>query len=150
MCYSQPYEESFFSLEWLITKQTWGWEIDERNLKNMNLTHFHPKSIENLKKKKQLSQHQICCQNIGHQKFLSKHQMWKHQKWQHWLWQRITQPASLLPTAVARMCSAAELPPEVANGSRVKQNFGHIFVCQLFCFSEWRNKVRRWRFWCAN
>jgi len=40
----------------------------------MNLTYFHPKSIENLGKRRQLSQHQICCQNIGHKKFLSKHQ----------------------------------------------------------------------------
>ena len=34
----------------MITKHTRGWEIDERNLKSMNLTHFHPKRIENLKK----------------------------------------------------------------------------------------------------
>ena len=26
----------------MITKHTRGWEIDERNLKSMNLTHFHP------------------------------------------------------------------------------------------------------------
>jgi len=42
----------------------------------MNLTQFHPKSIKHLGKKQQLSQHQICCQNIRHQKFLSKHQIW--------------------------------------------------------------------------
>jgi len=41
----------------------------------MNLTHFHPKSVENLGKKQQRS-HQICCQNIRHQKLLSKHQIW--------------------------------------------------------------------------
>jgi len=41
----------------------------------MNLTYFYPKSIENLGKKQQLSQHQICCENIRHQKFLSKHQI---------------------------------------------------------------------------
>jgi len=41
----------------MITKHTWEWEIDER-------------------KKQQLSQHQICCQIIRHQKFLSKHQKW--------------------------------------------------------------------------
>jgi len=34
----------------MITKHTRGWEIDERNLKSMNLTHFHPKWIENLKR----------------------------------------------------------------------------------------------------
>ena len=45
-------------------KHTWRWEIDERNLKTMNSTHSHPKSIENLRKKQQLSQHPICCQNI--------------------------------------------------------------------------------------
>ena len=34
----------------MITKHTRGWEIDEKNLKCMNLTHFHPKRIENVKK----------------------------------------------------------------------------------------------------
>jgi len=34
----------------MITKHTPGWEIDERNLKSMNLTDFHPKRIENLKR----------------------------------------------------------------------------------------------------
>ena len=43
----------------------------------MNLSHFHPKSTENLGKKQQLSKHQIC-ENIIHQKFLSKHQKWQH------------------------------------------------------------------------
>jgi len=42
----------------------------------MNITYFHRKSIEYLGKKQQLSQHQICCQTIRHQKFLSKHQIW--------------------------------------------------------------------------
>jgi len=39
-----------FSLENYVTKDTWGWEIDERNLKIMNTTHFPPKSTENLEK----------------------------------------------------------------------------------------------------
>jgi len=46
-----------FSMVWrellqseMIIKHTRGWEIDERNLKSMNLTHFHPKRIEHLKK----------------------------------------------------------------------------------------------------
>jgi len=42
----------------------------------MNLTHFHPKSVENLGKKQLLSKHQICCHNIRHQKVISKHQIW--------------------------------------------------------------------------
>jgi len=49
----------------------------------MNLTHFHPKSMKNLGKKQHLSKHQICRQNIRHQKFLLK-----HQKWQHWCLQK--------------------------------------------------------------
>jgi len=49
----------------MITKQTLGWEIDERNLKIMNLTYFRPKMRGMLKtKKKQRGQHQICRQNI--------------------------------------------------------------------------------------
>ena len=51
------------------TKHTWEWEIDERNLKIMNLTIFILKLYKNWAKKQQLSQHQICCQNIRHQKF---------------------------------------------------------------------------------
>jgi len=46
--------EESFSLQWLPNAQ--GWEIDKINLKIMNLTHFHPKSIQ------QLSKHQICYQ----------------------------------------------------------------------------------------
>jgi len=34
----------------MITKHTRGCEIGERNLKSVNLTQFHPKRIENLKK----------------------------------------------------------------------------------------------------
>jgi len=49
-------------------------EIHERNLKIMNLTHFHPKRIENFGKKNNSSV------NIRHQKSFSK-----HQNWQHWL-----------------------------------------------------------------
>jgi len=62
-----------------ITKHTWEWEIDERNLKIMNLTIFILKGYKIWGWKQQLSQHQICCQNIRYQKFLSK-----HQKWYHW------------------------------------------------------------------
>jgi len=44
----------------------------------MNLTYFHPKKYRKYVKKttEQLSQHQICCQNIRHQKFPSKRQIW--------------------------------------------------------------------------
>jgi len=42
----------------------------------MNLTIFILKGFKIGEKKQQLSQHQICCQNIRHQKFLSKHQKW--------------------------------------------------------------------------
>ena len=49
-----------------ITKHTWEWEIDERNLKIMNLAIFILKGYEIWGKKQQLSQHQICCQNIRH------------------------------------------------------------------------------------
>jgi len=52
-----------------ITEHTLGWEIDERNLKIMNLTYFPPKMRGMSKTKKQPSQHQICRQNIRHQKF---------------------------------------------------------------------------------
>jgi len=46
MCYSERYEEILqFGT---ITKHTWGWEIDERNLKIVYLTHLHPKRIEYL------------------------------------------------------------------------------------------------------
>ena len=38
----------------------------------MNLTIFILKGYKIGGKKQQLSQHQICCQNIRHQKFLSK------------------------------------------------------------------------------
>ena len=47
VCYSVWRELLQFGM---ITKHTRGWEIDERNLKSMNLTHFYPKRIENLKK----------------------------------------------------------------------------------------------------
>jgi len=54
-----------------ITKHTLGWEIDERNLKIMNLTYFRPEMRGMSKtKKKQPSQHQVCRQNIKHQKFI--------------------------------------------------------------------------------
>jgi len=59
-----------------ITKHTLEWEIDERNLKILNLTIFILKGHKIGGKKQQLSQHQICCQNIRYQKFLSKHQKW--------------------------------------------------------------------------
>jgi len=37
----------------------------------MKLTHIHSKKIKKIRKQKQkLSQLQICCQNIRHQKFL--------------------------------------------------------------------------------
>ena len=45
----------------------------------MNLTIFILKGYKIWGWKQQLSQHQICCQNIRYQKFLSK-----HQKWYHW------------------------------------------------------------------
>jgi len=38
-----------------ITKHTWWWETDERNLKIMNLTHFHPKKYRKFGKKQQFS-----------------------------------------------------------------------------------------------
>ena len=38
------------SIRWERLPNTPGWEIDERNLKIMNLTHFHIKSTENLGK----------------------------------------------------------------------------------------------------
>jgi len=41
----------------------------------MNLTIFILKGYK-IGEKHQLSQHKICCQNIIHQKFLSKHQKW--------------------------------------------------------------------------
>jgi len=51
-------------------------KYDERNLKIMNPTAFHPKMRGKKGKQKQHhSQHQICAQNIRHQKFLSKHQI---------------------------------------------------------------------------
>jgi len=59
-----------------ITKHTLEREIDERNLKILNLAIFIVKGYKIGGKKQQLSQHQICCQNIRHQKFLSKHQKW--------------------------------------------------------------------------
>jgi len=36
----------------------------------MNLTYFRPKMRGNVKQKQQPSQHQICRQNIRHQKFI--------------------------------------------------------------------------------
>jgi len=42
----------------------------------MNLTIFILKGYKIGEKKHKLSQHQICCQIIRHQKFLSKHQKW--------------------------------------------------------------------------
>jgi len=48
-CYYQRYEERLqFGTN---TKHTWGWEIVEINLKILKLTHFHPKTIEILRKK---------------------------------------------------------------------------------------------------
>jgi len=59
-----------------LTKQKRGWEI-ERNLKIMNLTCFHHKKrVKHRKQKQQPSQHQICCLNIRHQKFIWKQQIW--------------------------------------------------------------------------
>jgi len=49
-----------------ITKHTWEWEIDERNIKIMNLAIFILKRYEIWGKKQQLNQHQISCQNIRH------------------------------------------------------------------------------------
>jgi len=47
----------------------------------MNGTYFYPKKYRKYVKKTtaQSSQHRICCQNITHHKFLSKHQicLWK-------------------------------------------------------------------------
>jgi len=59
-----------------ITKHTLEWEIDERNLKVINLTNYIQKGYKIGGKKQQLSQHQICYQNVRHQKFLSKHEKW--------------------------------------------------------------------------
>jgi len=42
-------------------------------------------------KKQLLSKHQISCQNIRHQKYLSK-----HQKWQHWLVRKPKFPRKIL------------------------------------------------------
>ena len=49
---------------WTITKHTWEWEIDERNLKIMNLAIFLLQGYKICGKKQLLGQHQICCQNI--------------------------------------------------------------------------------------
>jgi len=47
----------------------------------MNLTYFRPKLRENMEIwEKQPSQHQICCQNIRHQKFIWEHHSWCHVK----------------------------------------------------------------------
>ena len=57
-----------------------GWEIDERNLKIMNLTYFRPEMRGNVTKKQEPNQHQICRQNIRHQKFIWEHHIWCHVK----------------------------------------------------------------------
>ena len=54
------------------------------------------------KQKQQPSQHQICHQNIRHQKFL-----WKHQKWQHWPQQELQFEGNLFskgPSTAKEMC----------------------------------------------
>ena len=56
-----------------VTKHTWGWEIDESNLKIMNQSSFQPKR-ERKREKQQLSQHQIFRQNTSES--LLKHQSW--------------------------------------------------------------------------
>jgi len=47
-----------------------------KKLKNYESNYLHPEKIYNCRKKQQLSQHEICCQNTRHQKFLPKHQKW--------------------------------------------------------------------------
>jgi len=42
----------------------------------MKLTNFILKGYKIGEKEQQLSQHQICCQNIRHQKFISKQRKW--------------------------------------------------------------------------
>jgi len=39
----------------------------------MNVINFHPKKYRKCRKKQHPSQHQICCQNVRHQKFVSNH-----------------------------------------------------------------------------
>jgi len=65
LCYPQCWEESFFGLERLPNTH-WS----EKSM----LTNFILKGYKIGGKKQQLSQHQICCQNIRRQTFLSKHQ----------------------------------------------------------------------------
>jgi len=87
------------------TKHTFGCEIDERSLKNMNLTYFRPKMRGNVKQKQQPSQHQICRQNIRHQKFI-----WEHHRW---CYVKISEVATLVSMIPNFWCSlevaAAEL-----------------------------------------
>jgi len=46
----------------------------------MNLPYFGPKMRGKVKQKQQPSQHQICRQNIKHQKFSWEHHSWCHVK----------------------------------------------------------------------
>ena len=65
-CYVIPNARREFLQFGTITKHTWEWEIDERNIKIMNLAIFILKRYEIWGKKQQLNQHQISCQNIRH------------------------------------------------------------------------------------
>jgi len=44
----------------------------------MNLTYFRPEMRGNVEKKREPSQHQICPQNMRHQKFIWEHHIWCH------------------------------------------------------------------------
>jgi len=44
----------------------------------MNLTYLRPEMRTNVERKQQPSQHQICRQNIRHQKFIWEHHIWCH------------------------------------------------------------------------
>jgi len=63
----------------------------------MNLTDFRPKMRGNVEKK-QPSQHQICRQNIRHQKFIWEHHIWSHVK--------ISEVATLVSMIPSFWCSA--------------------------------------------
>jgi len=59
--------------------------------------------IGNVKQKQQLSQHQICRQNIGHQKFI-----WEHHSWCHAKISEVATQVSLIPNFWYKV-AAAEL-----------------------------------------
>ena len=60
-----------------VIKHTREWKLVERNFKIMNLNLFSSWKVRNSGKRKwQSSQHQICRQNIRHQKFLYKNSVW--------------------------------------------------------------------------